>query len=313
LPDQNVEVAGLDDASLFQSTFENNAPAGDTGSEVDSQQDGEQSQPRDERGRFASKETQQDPPQSATESVPSAQPTTDGQSPPSTEAEVHVPSWRLREEREAREAAARRAEQAERFASEHQRQLAELQRQLAELRQPKQEPIDPLVDPDGYHKRITEEFRAELQRIRLDNNLELARVRHGDTFDKAFEAFKEAIPSNPGWFVSVINGPNPGEAIVNWHKREAVLTQVGADPNVWLEKQIEERMKDPAFLAKAIEAAKAQANNQANGSGNASGARPNNITQLPPSLSRVAGSGRDPRADDDDSDGAIFRHALARG
>lgn len=306
MSDQQVEVTGLNEADLFKSTMANDAPAGDTGSSQDETQDG---QPRDERGRFATNKTQDAPAQAqpSTETAPSPQPLTEGQRPPATDdAAANVPSWRLREEREAREAAARRAELAERAAADHERQLAEVRRQMAELQKPKQEPIDPLADPQGYVGQITQTFQQELRRVQLENNLQLAHVRHGDVFPKAFEAFEKAGHSNPAWAQSVVNGPNPGEAIVNWYKREEVLSKVGTDPNAWLEKQLEERLKDPAFLQKAVDAARAQANGQANGT------RPNNVTQLPPSLSRVAGSGPDPAADDVTSDQSLFRHATAR-
>jgi hypothetical protein len=301
MPD-DLERTEIDEAALFQSAKEPApAPAGDTGGPAEPAQDG---QPRDERGRFATNKDEP-PAQPSTEPSPSPQPPAEGR-PPGADGEVNVPSWRLREEREAREAAHKRAEQAERYAAEVQRQYAEWQRQVQQQQQPKPEPIDPLVDPEGYYGRMRNEWRQEMKAVQLENNLQMAYNRHGDTFARAFQAFEQIGPQNPQWAASIVHGPNPGEALVNWFNREQVLYEVGPDPKAYRSKVLDEALKDPAFLAKAYEAARAHASGQQT----PSGGRPQNITQLPPSLSRIAGSGPDPAMDNAIDDASLFRQAL---
>jgi hypothetical protein len=74
-----------------------------------------------------------------------------------------------------------------------------------------------------------------------------------------------------------------------------------------IQKMRDELLKDPEFLKAAIETVR-NGNGQQQGQ---QGQRPNNVTRLPPSLSRTAGSSAnaDP-IDTDDSDRAIFDYAF---
>jgi len=249
-------------------------------------------QPRDERGRFAQK----------TEAEVAA----DDQE---RARDAHIPSWRLREVTEAREAAERRAAEFERRAEEAERWRAQQERQAQQRQQQQQqtEPVDPLADPDGYVRRIQDGVSNELRTMRLNFNLELAQVRHGDVFNEAFDAFMTVAERNKQFGQAVINGPNPGEAIVTWYRGQKTLHEIGGDPQAYRKKIEDELLANPEFQRRVVEHLR---------NGNAqTGNRPQSITKLPPSLSRAAGSSTTADAgagEHDDSDAGILRASLRR-
>lgn len=212
-----------------------------------------------------------------------------------------IPSWRLREESEARRAAEQRANAVE-------ARMAQLQARLDALDKPKeqkQEDIDPLLDPQGFSQRLQEGFTAKLREIELNNNLAIAHVRHGDKFEKAYEALlSEGAKGNRQLVNSLVSRPNPGEAIVKWFSDQETLREVGGDPAAYKQKLLEEALSDPEFLAKATEAARQVA------LGGKSQAKPR--VEIPPSLSRATGSSKnsDP-IDTDNSEKAVFDYAFS--
>jgi hypothetical protein len=220
-----------------------------------------------------------------------------------------VPSWRVREINEEKRGALARAEAAERERSELKSRLEAMERQLQQHQKPKEEPkqedIDPLIDPQGFAKRLETSFESKLREIQLNNNLALASVKHGEKFDAAYNAFLQAAQQGDRVsYQSVMNSPNPGEAMVRWHAQQQTLKEVGSDPAAYKQKLLDDAMKDPAFQARVIEAIKGGSVQQ--------GQRPNNITQLPPSLSRATGSksGSSIEDDTDGSDRAVFDYAF---
>ena len=302
---ESVVDTGVSDSDMFAAATapERPAPAGDTGVGAEPAppapppQGGVQ---RDEHGRFASKTTTQDEPQP---------PLQDGATPDGTKApdgDGHVPSWRLREEREAREAAARRADNAERAAMEARVRLEQYERRLAQQQQDTQrEPIDPIADPQAFIAMMREERERERMEDRLQFSMERAHEKHGETFEQAYNAFVNLAPGNQLWAQSVLKRPNPGAEIVNWYNKERIAKEIG-DPTTYRAKIAEELLDDADHQAKVFERAKARANGQVQGS------RPNNITQMPVSLSRVPGGGPSPSLDNDASSAALYSHATRR-
>ncbi len=240
---------------------------------------------RDERGRFAAKE--ESPP------VVEEQPVIEA--PKEERADHRIPLTELLNEREKRQAEARRAQQ--------------LQHELEALRQqmqpPKQIP-DQFQDPEAYNQhweqRIAEQNMSVEQRFRNQEanfSLRLAHMQHGETFEKAYAALLDAAEKGDRAAAqAVANSPDPGATLVNWYRREQTLQQVGPDPEAFVQKKLEEALNDPQFLAKAIEKARATASTQ-----------PSQV-KLPPSLNKVAGSRAD--TDSDMSDGAMYRNAIGR-
>lgn len=299
-----TETVPMDDKELFSAATADEAPAAVETPEPAAEAEVTTEQPRDEQGRFAPKTEQAQadaaPTQQQPETVTTEQKDEGGQ----------VPSWRLREVREAREAAERRAEEAGRQAYATQQQMAAMQRELAALKQPKQEPVDFFADPDAAFKQRTapiEEQFAQLQaEIRMNSSKAMAIARHGaeavDEMEKAVaEAMRNNSPDINTLRSQLATSSDPVGTAMQWHSSTKVIRETGGNIAAYKEKLLAEAMKDPAFQAKVIEAARGQAN---------PGSRPN--IQLPPSLNKTAGSGvtASELESEDMSDRALFRQAV---
>ena len=252
------------------------------------------------------------------------------------EVEGRVPSGRLREASEkARAAEAERdalkakfeAQETEsrKAISDLNAKLELLLRQQAQQPQPKVEaqapvaPPDIFEDPVGYQKYVAEQMEARLQAQsqqfearRIDSSMEMAKERHGDTFDAAFNALKAVSNSGPEGrqFVQrLVSSPNPGEATVKWHQRQEALKEIGSDPAAYKARVAEELKQqlaaDPDFRKQLISGLTDEARRGDEG-------RPRNIVKLPPSLGRAqGGNGRAPNDQEfyDSSDNAIAASA----
>lgn len=182
---------------------------------------------------------------------------------------------------------------------------------------PKPEVVpDIFEDPKGFVEHITKGFKTELSardtqiaNARVETSMAIAHAFHKDTFEKAWESVNKLSPNDPDGRATVqriYNSPNPGEALVQWHKREQTRAEVGDDVVAYRERVAKETrealMKDPDFRKQLIADLRGEAATGENGS-------PRTTTRLPPSLGRAAGSnvgtGRaDPR-DQDDSQQSI--------
>ena len=259
-------------------------------------------QPRDEHGRFAPK---------AEVAAEEPAPQVEVKEPEPKDDEGRVPSWRLRELRESREAAERKAEEYSRQSYAQQQQLAALQRQLADLQRPKQEPVDFFQNPDGaLDQRLTpleEKFTAFESKLVLRASRAEAMAEHGVKSVREMEAAvekasREGHPEINLLVAQMRASDDPVGVAMQWHKRNKMMDVTGGDPDAYRQRVADELLKDPAFQAKVIEAARGQA---------PQGSRPN--IQLPPSLSRIPGSAPDHSSDDSDmSDAGLFRQAIRR-
>lgn len=240
-----------------------------------------------------------------------------------------VPSGKLREANEAR-----RAAEAERDALKAEiekskgdttslkgqldlvmREINDLKRGGVRTEPPK--PVEPKAvpdifeDPKGFVEHLTQGFQSELSKrdAKLENNrvetsMAIAHAFHKDGFEKAFEAINKLNPQNPDDRTTVqriYNSPNPGEALVNWHKRSQTLAEVGDDPAAYRERVAKETrealMKDPEFRKSLVAELRGEAARGDDGN-------PRTTTRLPQSLHRAAGSNLgaeriDPRATND--------------
>lgn len=251
-------------------------------------------------GRFVAKDKAEEKPEEPAAETPKEEADDHGQ----------IPSWRLREVADARRAAEAKAEAEGKRNAELTARLEMLERQIQQQRQPKEEPkaeeIDPLIDPQGFVKRMEDRFDAKRREDQLNFNMALAHNKYGEKFEAAYTAFQQAAQSGDrATFQSVMNSSNPGEAMVRWHVNQQALKEIGSDIGSYKQRLLDEAMKDPAFQAKVIELARSGAN--ANGQ-----QRPNNVTQLPPSLSRATGSKQSASIEDDtdNSDAAVFNYAF---
>lgn len=281
------------DKELFESAIEDQVTevaADEPAAEVTE----EAGQPRDEHGRFAPKE-----PEPVAEAKPESQP---AEQPAKEEA--HVPSWRLREMREEREAEARRFADRE---AQWQRQLAELQARLPKEAPP---PVpDVFENPNAFleHgvKQAVDPVRSEVQQTREFFSRMMAEDKHGaDKVKAAYSALDNAAKAGDPDAIAVVarvkQSMHPYGDMVAWHQKQSVFQQIGNDPNAWFEKQLEERMKDPAFQAQIL--GKTQQTVRSSAS------TPSIVR--PPSLTRVAGTAGNEAADNDMSDAGLFAHAM---
>ncbi len=251
---------------------------------------------RDEKGRFVAKTEEETPQVEATQE-------------PDKDA-AQVPSWRLRELREQREAAESRATEQQKQNWQLQQQLAEMQRQIQAAQKPAQDPVDFFQDPESaFQQRVApiEERYAQLEaRMRLNTSRAMAIATHGapavSEMEKAVElASQQNHPDLPALSAQMRNSDDPVGLAMQWYKRNSLVEKTGGDLDAYVQKQMDEKLKDPAFLAKALEAARAQA-----------GGSPAPKIQLPPSLNKAPGSANTGSPDDNDmSDRSLFQHATA--
>lgn len=236
---------------------------------------------RDEAGRFAKKEE----PVAAevVAETPVEKPVVDDNA-------SQVPSWRVREINEEKRAALAELEalRAERAQWQRQQPKAE----------PEQKPAkpDPLLDPEGYAKSVRDEIREEIIAERREESLQRAAEANPDEFKEAYAAARQAV--DPALKARMQSSRDPGKTLLEWHRENKVKAEVGHDPNAWLEKKLEERLNDPAFLQKAIERSK--------GATQLADGRPR--VDLPPSLNGASRSNAALKSSNDDvSDEDLFR------
>lgn len=231
------------------------------------------------------------------------QPATEQEEPPAAELTGEKPpippkpEWRLKEDAErARLAEAELANERAEKAALRQR-LEALERPVPKAEQPKATRPDPLLDPDGYAAAIRAELREEALNDRREESLQRAAEANPAEFKEAYTAAQQAV--DPALRARMQSSRDPGKTLLEWHRENKVKAEVGADPNAWLEKKLEERLKDPAFLAKAVELARGSAQpQQTNG-------RPR--VELPPSLNGASRSNAALRsANDDVDDDSLF-------
>jgi len=260
-------------------------------------------QPRDEQGRFAKAEQPEEQPAEQPQAEQPVEAQTEPQEQQQEPKDHGIPPWRLREEAEARRAAEARAQQIEREAAEYRRQLAQLQEQS----KPKQVP-DIFEDPNAFVSHgvqtAVDPIKSEVSQLREFYSRRDAIREHGeDKVKAAYQALDQAARAGDPEAVMTVQrvrqSMDPFGDIMGWHTTRSLISTVGRDPNAWFEKQMEERLKDPAFQTKLMERMRGDAQT-----------RPS-VTQLPPSLNKTTAA-LTVQPDEDNSDAGLLRDALRR-
>ena len=244
-----------------------------------------------------------DNPAATPEPAPSPEPVAQTPAEPATPSapEPAIPPGVLREEKEARRAAERRAEA--------------LERQLTAL-QPKPEPkprsdvfenpsafvqeeVQPILDPVQNEIRSLREFYSQRDAVR----------EHGqEKVVAAYNALHEAAVSGDPEATAVVQrvkqSMDPFGDIVKWHTKSTVLSQIGTDINAYNQRIIDEALKNPEVQKRFLETARAQAQQ----SGNVV-TRP--AVSTLPSLNKV-GSVALPEAASDVSDDDLWNNTTSR-
>lgn len=295
MADQEVTVPlEVDDSELFSGAVQDTAP------EPVNEPDEPQERSRDEKGRFVAKEEEAPPEPVA---VPEQQ--------PEPQEKAEIPSWRLREMREERDAARQAVEQERQRAWHLEQQFNNLQAQLQQ-NAPQPDPVNIFEDPDKALQQRFQPFEQRLNTTVQSLTLRASRAEAVAEFGKQsvseMEKFieQQSVAGNPKLQLlaaQMKQSDHPVGVAMEWYQGEKLVRDTGGDLNAYKNKILEEAMQDPSFQSKVLEAARGQAQQQTQ-------TRPN--IQLPPSLNKV-GSANVAAADDyDQSDAGIFNYAMAR-
>jgi hypothetical protein len=208
-----------------------------------------------------------------------------------------VPLRELLDEREARQ-------QAKREAEDLRQRLAAFEREKQEAAKPR-DPNEMFVDPAAWQQKMLQTFEQRLFATQLENNLQLASYKHGDTFAEAYKA----VQGNPMLAQQMIRQPNPGEAIVSWFKSQKVLSEVGDDPASYKTRLRQQLLDDPDFQAEVVQRVRGGGTRPGS-----NGSQPQNVVRMPPSLNRQsrAAEATDIDDDGDESEEGIYRSADGR-
>lgn len=239
-------------------------------------------------------------------------PTTTTDAPPAKDDAI--PAWRLREEAERRRELEREATDLRAFKERVEKERAEAEKA--------KNPPEMWEEPDkfvGLHvekaldpvQKAIQEAREETRKTReFYSQREAIRTHGAEKVDAAYKALDAAINSGTlnrdAVLADLSTSMDPFGDIVSWHKKHTLLTEIGNDPEAYRQRQSDELLKDPEFLAKAIEAARAQALPVTVGSSRAAPV-PDNVTSLP-SLNRAPAAARD--EDEPDDPVEVFNSAL---
>jgi len=254
--------------------------------------------PRDERGRFAPKQAAEEQAEPVAQEQPAAV-------EPQKDASQGIPPWRLKEEADARRAAEERA-------ANHERELAEMRRQLQAMQkqnEPKPAVPDIWENADGFVDHRTnqaiEPIKGEISQLREYYSQRDAIREHGaEKVKAAYDALANGLNARDPEVVAVYQRAmasiDPYGDIMKWHKKQTIFSTIGDDPEAFVERQIEERLKDPTYQAKVLERIRGTAQT-----------RPSTVTPLPPSLNRATAAAA-LSGDEDDSDEGLLQSALRR-
>lgn len=287
----------IEDKELFDSALTDAAPEIDTPAE---QPEAIEGQPRDEHGRFAARAAAEPEIQPEPAAAQQPQPARD---------EAHVPSWRLREVNDAREAAERRAQEIE---ARYQRQIEELQAKL-----PKQEaqPVPDLYeDPNAFvgHnvRQAVDPIKSEIGQMReffsrRDAEREYGAEKVKAAYDWIAQGMAGRDPEVFATYQRAMQSMHPFAEIVQAHQQRQVYQQIGNDPQKWFESNLEQKlMSDPQFAASILQKIQSSARGAPQGQ--------RHSIQLPPSLNRTASAAPMGDDGDDDSDAGLLKSALRR-
>lgn len=260
----------ISDKDLLESALSDELP------EVTEQVAPEQHQPRDDQGRFAERTEQPEQQPEVAETKPAA-------------PEPQQESRGVRELREALERSERRAQ--------------DIERQLRQMQQPKPEaPAKPDVfeNPDEFVRQGVQQ-QVDPVKAHVNGVVEFFSRRdairsHGEEKVKAAYAAldKAALAGDPmalATVKAVKESMDPYGDMVAWHTKN----EVGADPDAYFNRRLEEAMKDEKFRGEIMSKLQPE---------------PKPVVKLPPSLSRVASAAAALEEGGDMSNESLFAHAM---
>lgn len=133
----------------------------------------------------------------------------------------------------------------------------ELKRRIAEFEGKQQAPKapDPIDDPEGFTKHVERIAEAKATATKFETSDVIARQAHGaDVVDAAADWALARAKSDPTFAAQYMREPHPIDWIVRQHKRDAMLTEIGDDPNDWFTREAAKRGYVPQSAPPAAEA-----------------------------------------------------------
>src|SRR5262249_12961610 len=167
---------------------------------------------------------------------------------------------------------------------------------------------DPVLDPDGYGQYL----RAQNEQFYAIKRTEETFAEQHETLGKEFEAayieLQKLNPENPADRAignRIYTSPNPGKALMRWHREQAALREMGGDPAAYRTRLRDELINDPDVVKAVLARVREQGDSGRPGA-------PRNVTRLPPSLNRARGgaSGKEVLTAADNTDEAVFDYAM---
>lgn len=250
----------------------------------------EAGQTRDDQGRFAK-------PEQAVQAEQQSQ-----------QREGLVPSGRLREEREAREAIQR---QYDNDRATWQRELQAIQARLPKAEQPKAP--DVFENPDGFLQHGVQQaidpVKAEVQQTREYFSRMMAEDKHGaDKVKAAYEWLSQGLSSGDpealATYQRSMRSMHPYGDIVQAHQQRSVYQQIGADPQAWFGKELDTKLSDPKFAGELMQKIQAALQGQNNPQAQ------NNTFQVPPRLRNAPGARAGSEGPTDMSNASLLAEAM---
>lgn len=219
---------------------------------------------------------------------------------PEPQAREHnVPSWRVKEEADKRREAEDRASKLDR---EHQEAMRRL-KAYEEAEQKKEPETFDWTNPDGFVQKqvetVQQAMERQVQQMNERNSLRWAVKDHGqEKVAAARKDFDSALSSRDPQAVhayqQAMQSDDPYAVILGWHQQSTTLKEIGGDLNGYRQRIMDEALKDPAFLQKALEATRSQATPVFD----ASGHKPNTPKTIPSLSRQTAAAGNDEEPED---------------
>lgn len=135
-------------------------------------------------------------------------------------------------------------------------ELRELKRwkEQQEAQRPQQQRIDPFDDPDGFAAQQQQLVEERLTQERFAFSDRFARKEHGaETVDAAVQWASERAQKDPVFAASYMREADPVDWIVQQHKRDALLSDIGGNPDDWFVREAAKR--GYAAISAPVEAA----------------------------------------------------------
>jgi hypothetical protein len=167
-------------------------------------------------------------------------------------------------------------------------------------------------NPRAWAAQQRAEILTEIRAQNVNASLGAAHEEHGREFEAAYRALTGLNPQDPvarAQVQRIWNAPNPGGALMRWHKQQQTFSEIGDDPDAWFERRLQERLSDPETRRQTLSSMRSEAMR-------GDGGRPRTQTRLPRSLNSASGSGsagRRGREDPDlydDSEASVFEYAM---